>query len=102
VQRILHVCCSYREIGTTTVLKSVARIRQVKPEKTYRVLVICSVRISNIAIITCSYMLYVNVGNKPSIQSISRLTLTPTRDNRNMVEVLSLNKIDIIFAHYFC
>jgi hypothetical protein len=50
-----HMCCSYSETGKITVLTSVARIRLVKPEKTYHVLVICSVEISNSVIITCSY-----------------------------------------------
>jgi hypothetical protein len=51
VQRIPHVCCSYSENGVITVLISVARMRPVKTEKTYRALVICSVEISSSVII---------------------------------------------------
>jgi hypothetical protein len=43
VERRLHVCCSYSETVIITVLKSVSRIRLMKTEKTYRVLVICKV-----------------------------------------------------------
>jgi hypothetical protein len=38
-----YVCCSYSETVIVTVLKSVARIRLVKTEETWGVLVICKV-----------------------------------------------------------
>jgi hypothetical protein len=41
VKRRLHVCCSYGETAIMTGLKSVARIRPVKTDKSLRVLVIC-------------------------------------------------------------
>jgi hypothetical protein len=43
VKRRLYVCSSYSETIIITILKSVARIRLVKTEKTKRVLVICEV-----------------------------------------------------------
>jgi hypothetical protein len=43
VKRRLYVCCSYSQTIVITVLKSVARIRLVTNEKTWRVLVICKV-----------------------------------------------------------
>jgi hypothetical protein len=50
VKRRLHVCCSYGETVIMTGLKSVARIRLVKTDKTLRVLVICKLWKSELAL----------------------------------------------------
>jgi hypothetical protein len=42
-KRRLYMCCSYSKTDIITVFKSVARIRLVKIEKTYRVPVTCKV-----------------------------------------------------------